>query len=543
MNLTNFHEHIEPKILERAKTYYIEDNIKELVLDDNTWTAEVSGSVFYAVTIKLDESGNILDSDCDCPYEFGEYCKHKTAVLYCIRDIISNNKVDQYKNKDPKINLDSVLNSVSKEELINFLNGMAKRNKGFREEILIRFNKNNNDILKNAKNIIKTSVNNATKYGFVDYYDMPYAISGAENVLEIAKTELENGNFINCAKLCVLLIEEMAELGEMGDDSNGETVEIMESSLELLKDISKRAIEFEYNLKEQIFNIIFEEAPEYYENEFIELCIPFCSNQEFRVRIEEYLSRYINNSDDYDSKKRQNIQYEIILQFDGREMALDYAKNNIINSNFREIIIHNLIDNNELDEALKLCLEGEKLDINHRMHLELWKNLRYSIYEKQNNIPAQKILALEFAQDGNFDYFLKLKNLCTSSDWSKILEDLLYKIKEDTYLQGFYTQILINEKLKNRLLEYCQNHCGSILRFYRELLPEYKEEMVPLFLDYIEKATKETASRRHYSDVCKVIEKFKNACGEVHAKNIKLELLNKYPKRRALIDELSNISF
>jgi len=87
MNINDFDKHIESKILSRGREYYNGNCITSLEYDedDNEWTAEVAGSDDYTVMVKLNNDGHILKSSCDCPYDFGIYCKHQAAVFYAIR--------------------------------------------------------------------------------------------------------------------------------------------------------------------------------------------------------------------------------------------------------------------------------------------------------------------------------------------------------------------------------------------------------------------------------------------------------------------------
>jgi hypothetical protein len=59
------------------------DNVEHNYPD--TWTAEVEGSDLYTVEIKLN-NGEIVSWECDCPYDYGDICKHVVAVLLYIRD-------------------------------------------------------------------------------------------------------------------------------------------------------------------------------------------------------------------------------------------------------------------------------------------------------------------------------------------------------------------------------------------------------------------------------------------------------------------------
>ena len=73
-----------PHILQRGYNYYQEGRVWDLVRQGNEITALVSGTDEYHVTIQLDdETKEIIDIDCDCPYaEDGNHCKHEAAVLY-----------------------------------------------------------------------------------------------------------------------------------------------------------------------------------------------------------------------------------------------------------------------------------------------------------------------------------------------------------------------------------------------------------------------------------------------------------------------------
>lgn len=81
MNLNNFESHIDKKILDRGYNYYIEGNIMDTSASgDNEYIFEIEGSEDYQVVVKIDNKGEILYSECDCPYDFGDICKHEVAA-------------------------------------------------------------------------------------------------------------------------------------------------------------------------------------------------------------------------------------------------------------------------------------------------------------------------------------------------------------------------------------------------------------------------------------------------------------------------------
>ena len=114
------------------------------------------------------------------------------------------------------------------------------------------------------------------------------------------------------------------------------------------------------------------------------------------------------------------------------------------------------------------------------------------------------------------------------------------KLRNDSS-SGIYVKVLMNEKLKPQLLEYCQLHNGAIASYYAHLLPEYQNEVDLLFLKYIKSQADIANNRKEYRSVCVLIQKYKKACGKSAANAIQAELATENTRRPAFLDELSKI--
>ena len=57
--------------------------------------------------------------------------------------------------------------------------------------------------------------------------------------------------------------------------------------------------------------------------------------------------------------------------------------------------------------------------------------------------------------------------------------------------------------------------------FYKYLIPEFKEEVYALFVQYIEQTAARASNRRDYREVCAIIRNLKKAGGEEQALEIK----------------------
>jgi uncharacterized Zn finger protein len=130
MTLTNFESLVEAKIIERGLDYYRSGDIKKLEkVGENEFSAVVLGSYKYSVYVKTNGT-EIVEHECDCPYEYGDVCKHKVAVFYAIRS-------GNFSNTGDKLNL--LLENLHDSALRRFVSNLLKKDQSFRREFLREF--------------------------------------------------------------------------------------------------------------------------------------------------------------------------------------------------------------------------------------------------------------------------------------------------------------------------------------------------------------------------------------------------------------------
>jgi hypothetical protein len=273
--------------------------------------------------------------------------------------------------------------------------------------------------------------------------------------------------------------------------------------------------------------------------------VPLCGNKANRKKMEQYILKYKSSTTDdwsrgYEIRQLQKIQYEIIKLFDDEAKADFYMEQHLDNSDFRGIVIQNAISKKLYEKALKLCLDGEIKDSNYIGLVHRWKVLRYTVYEKTKDKSAQKTLGMEFLLQDEFEYFLKLKSLYTKGEWPLILQNILEQFGSGSRKEA-YIKILIHEKLKPLILEYCKKHNDTITSYYEHLLPEYKNDVDFMFTKYIKERAKFANTRSHYSSVCEILKIYKKACGQKTAYAVRDELAKEYARRPAFLDELNKL--
>ena len=163
MNLSNFEEYINQVIVERGYDYYLDDNVLEITEEDtNKYCIIVGGSNDYEVEIILDNKNNIIHSECDCPYDFGPICKHEVAAFYKLRDIKSSKKSTRKANKNQ---LKEILLELSKDDLVNIILDIVKKNKTIKENLLIKYSNDPENSIKQCEKYIASLTRKYMKIG------------------------------------------------------------------------------------------------------------------------------------------------------------------------------------------------------------------------------------------------------------------------------------------------------------------------------------------------------------------------------------------
>ncbi len=139
--------------------YFQNGAITEFKMSNNEVYAVVSGTEDYEVNMQIDDSGNIISSYCDCPYDMGEFCKHEVAVMYAIREYFPNTG-----KSDSAYDLKELLLKQSKETLVEILYDVANKNYKLKEKLIIKFSEYS-DSLENCRMMIWRYINSAKENG------------------------------------------------------------------------------------------------------------------------------------------------------------------------------------------------------------------------------------------------------------------------------------------------------------------------------------------------------------------------------------------
>lgn len=566
MNLRNFQSCIDKKIVARGYEYFRNDCVISVEeTEKNVYVAEVEGSELYTVEVELDGQEEIAGSQCDCPYDWGEYCKHQAAAFFALRDIKNkkdpNNAVSAavYKSVPPKRktpDMKKILSERTKDDLVEFLLAIAAQYEEIKQRIELDFNEGNDeDEIRKAMMLMRTFIkNNSDRHGFVAYGDAREAVKGADLVLEKARFALDKKKPRQALELSLCVIHEMMDLLEAADDSDGviggEIGESLDFICEIIEDESLSPAD-----KESIFQKLIEEAAHRrYEDwtdwrlDLLGSCSELADTPILRDKLENNLVSIIKNesgdswSANYLAKRVNLIRYYMIEQYDGQQKAQEFIGQNLRYSEFREMAIAKAMGKKDYAAVIKLALDGEEEDKNKRGLVDQWKKYRYKAFQLSGKLDDLRGIAMEFILDGSFEYYRELKKTYDFSEWLSVYPKIIFLLESQKKTDhDLYTRILIEEGEKQKLLAYVKQRPSMVEIFYKQLIPEFKEEVCTLFLQHIEQTAARAGSRKDYQRVCAIIHNLEKAGGQKQVSEIKQKLFNKYANRPAFKDELSKV--
>ncbi|MFD1738065.1 SWIM zinc finger domain-containing protein [Bacillus salitolerans] len=555
MKLSNFEEYIDDTILKRGKDYFVKGRVEDVtVVSHGHYSGHVVGTEDYRVDVVVSDEGNIMDSYCDCPYNMSEFCKHQVAVFYTLShsDLnIPETKKSQKGNN--KVKLQDILKGLKKEELVEILVKFTEDDSNLEKQLIMKYGPVEDEV-KASKKIIKENINRAKKRGFIEWNKAAQAVKGAEIVLDKAYTHLENHHPKLSVQLATIILSEVVPMIQFCDDSSGHVGDVIHGSLRLITDATEQGRLLPLSDQEELFQTIMKEAkhPRYngwseWSYTLVEACVSLCDDSKLRKKLEVEVQKMLDDIKEedswnahYEKEELMLIQLKILEQYYLPEQVDEFIMNNISNHKFREKAILMLFERKRYEDIITLCLEGEEKDAEYRGIVHKWMEYRYQAYEKQEDIEQQRKLGKALLLKGVFNYYQKIKVLYSENEWREELTDIL-TIFEETNPSETYVKILIEEKLTEKLLTYCNRKLYEIERLYPYIAKDYPSQVIKLFNDYIQQYSERSTNRSEYKKVCKVIKTFKKACGSEPAGQLIAELQETYVRRPAFLDELRKV--
>ncbi len=555
--LNEFEQLIDEKILKKGLAYHKSGAISDFAeVSRGEYEAIVSGSEDYSVKLKV-RNNEVIEYNCNCPYDWGPVCKHVVALIFHLQqDELELKQVSpkKAKKKAKSVNqqVKELLKSISHDELIEFVVESCKKDKKFRNGFLSSFahlyqEQSKEFYQKQIHSILQTA---AGRDGWINWSDMRYVEKTCQAFLEHAKQYLQKKNFENVFFISSALLEEMAEAFQYGDDSNGNLGYFVASAMELLSNLAK------------------EDIPNVLKQEIFEYCISLFKQKLFdgwdwHIEILQIASDFIDNENNvnttlkcldgvtgrYDREFAQAYKLELLRKYKTLKEVEEFINSNISNSRIRNEEIEKAFESKNFERAKGLAKDGIISDEQNRPGFAVdWYDWLLKIALAQDDTP-NIIKYARYRLIDNYhatqDYYQILKNNIEPEKWQAFFEEIIKEAKQSNNWRSteLIRNIYIKEKWWDQLFLMLKQNLSldKIEKSEEYLAEDYSAELVEFYSESIKNYLETNVGRDHYQSACRYLRRMKKL-GDNKRVDELIELFRKlYPKRRALMDELTRV--
>ena len=570
--LDQFEQAIDEKILKRGLSYYKKGLVRELEeVSPNTYEAVVEGTENYSVRLTIDNNV-VTESVCDCPYDQGPVCKHVAAVVFKLLEesLQLNQKQSKSRPKNKASTgkkrktiaeqIDEMLSKASREELVGLIKEEAASNTAFRNRLMMTLEQYNDNITKDfyAKQIKALLRSAKGSYGFVDWQSSKFVGQSVFQMLDAAQKAFEHGNYQNALCVSFAVMEVLVPALNEIDDSSGTVGDCIHVAYDMLCEMGIDV--GSESLSRQIFDF----CVHHYENntfkgwdwhiDALHLAVAIAKTQNEYDRLLALLDSEQETEvnglyDRYGEHQRQLVKYRLLVKAKGNAVAEDYLQHNMDNPDLRRVAIENAMNRKDYGMAIAIAKAGIAQDEKQYPGLaKEWYDWLLKIAQAQDD--TGKILEYaRFLLIDNFrneqDYYQILKQHVSPDHWSAYVDGLIQDLeaKNRGYNSGLVANMLIKEERWEQLwelvseftsLQYIEQYESYLSKRNPDRLAELYARCILEYMEY-------NMGRNHYENTCRFIRKIIKL-GERQKANEVIETLRlRYPKRRALMEELDKV--
>ncbi|WP_456370910.1 SWIM zinc finger family protein [Thermodesulfatator atlanticus] len=540
MKVNAFLKEVPSQIIERAKDILNKDDLLSFKVKDGIVKATVKGNYapFYKVEVELKDQ-EIIDWYCSCPYN-GSVCKHVVAVVLKAfnDDFLSTEakKATKKRKRKTKAELaEEILEKLSCEELREFVREGIRYSKEWRNALLARFafyaDPGGKTLEAKYNAIFRHLVSSYKKHGFIDYY------ATMELEREVGKLLLTAGKLINAGKLeeaCAIAKSVLSgwvkNLQNM-DDSAGSTGNVVSEVLEIFKLLysgGKKEV-MDYLLKEgkkkdyRDFDIHYEIADSMAE---------VIDSQEAAKK----LLAFVDNL-----KYGETIKAKILLKF-FPEKYEEFVNANITDFSLADFHLEELIKREDYKEALKFVERVLSSKTPNKFHFFTKK--AFILEKLGRKKEALKIYYSFFTTAPSLNFLWDMKKLASPDEWEKLKREAKNLLKGQELLtfllkEGDFSAWLDTLKKEKERVGKFPDTFLNVVGMLEELPHEIAKEAAKTLLE-VSHLMLETynPNRRLYREFIRSIYPLKDYLGKETIKAHLEEVIQTYPPRHALKDEI-----
>ncbi|NUN99136.1 MAG: SWIM zinc finger family protein [Saprospiraceae bacterium] len=549
--LDNFEKHLPKDICRKGLDYFQEDSVDNLTQDGDVWEADVYGTDEYIVEVTV-TNGMVEDWDCDCPYDYGPVCKHVAAVLFAIRDEVSEEpqppaepkrpgrkpkqavapaepapdqkrpgrrpkQVQQTpvapaprsKTKAASDPLAEIISKLGEAEMRATLEFLAGRHNEVKAHLLSKYAAYISTVSKaHYRQLVASIIRvHEGRHGFIDYRE------SSRLGRELCKLvdEADEKATLNCIYVCEEVVRQSVKAIQQADDSSGSIGEAIEAAFEKLDTIAK-APDTPAEALRYLFEFAVKESQNsQYEgwdwaNDLRELAANATRSKEQAESLIGVLDKQIaaNSKEKYSNytvQRDEQIKLGLITQWRSKHEADAYLNSRLHYADFRKMALKKAMEEKRYEAVRSLAEEGIKLDTQNKFPglVEEWRKWLVRLAEVTGDKKEQaEMIEKMYLDRGEMVYFRQLKALLSKKAFAEKVEQFIqyfkqrnahYSATREPFFSVHLANIFVEEKrLDDLMTEILKSPYLHLLDQYRNLL---SKPYRAVYLELYEKGVRE----------------------------------------------------
>lgn len=457
-------------------------------------------------------------------------------------------------------------NNIKKEELIEVLQRIPEADlRSFLKKVInepavkVKFLKTFEPYFLNKESakvyieqIIEAFCDAQEDYNYIPFKKQSGLSSQMYDILEVAETFRNKGNFEAAIDICFEIAREAAEALENTDDSYGYIGGLINYAFTILQSlIGDKTYTLDEDGREAFidacWDCIDEEVFKGWDwHLYIYKFLYHLANCE--EEYEDILDNLENDpclKSDYYQSERMKLKQEMLSQWKGTEAGEQFVRQNLQIPEFRELTIQDALQNANYQRAYQLCQEGILQDKGNSSLTNKWYQWKLKTAQQEGDkemiieTASYLLLSVNILKD---EYYQLLKKMIPAEEWLAFISQLAEKALP--LFDKLYLDICAKEKWTERIYSFLQKNSYITTFFHYEplLLPKYREELIDLYIQHaLNMMEKTDCNRMTYQELCSLLQRAIRIGGSEKVDKAKAELQTKYKKCRALLDELSHM--
>ena len=417
-------------------------------------------------------------------------------------------------------NLPTLLQKASKDSLIDFLMQEAGKDASLARRLHIAFGEEtispNVDVIRNLLQVSLTDLE------YDSYDDLGFS-QESEQFLDSYFHDIEvaiaHTQFSYATQLCLLLDETLPLLQHM------------DYQYDML-----------YERLKQCCNAIADAAiPISDKQSLYALLLDYDNLTPTRIRLmtamitEEKQAQQLREMIVEEGSEVEELTFLLLIRTASKEEQRQYLLDHGYEPEFWKLSIEKAIQEERKNEAIELAQEANR----RFRYSHIFSEYLFRLYKEMGDRQGALDATFNLIAKGESHYVTELKTLSTPDSWKTTLELLCDAMEGKSFhVVRFLPELLIEEGNYERMLWYVKQFPKESLRYYEYLVPTYTAELIELLVQQSLHMVSEESSRYAFTELANTLKVLKSIGGEKEMQHCIDVLLEQYPRKMMLNQEL-----